>query len=73
MQQIWADIGESDAERESKLTEIERECLEVYRRKVDEASRTRTQLHQLLVAKEAEIASIMASLGELSLHSMVIF
>jgi Ase1/PRC1/MAP65 family protein len=53
--------------------EIERECLEVYRRKVDEAGRTRAQLHQSIVAKEAEAASIMASLGELSLHSMVNF
>ncbi|KAJ4745868.1 microtubule-associated protein 65-7 [Rhynchospora pubera] len=70
LQQIWAEIGENEAEKKSKLMEIERECLEVYRRKVDEASRTRAQLHQSIVAKEAEVASIMASLGELSLNSM---
>ncbi|KAJ4800976.1 microtubule-associated protein 65-7 [Rhynchospora pubera] len=70
LQQIWAEIGENEAEKKSKLMEIERECLEVYRRKVDEASRTRAQLHQSIVAKEAEMASIMASLGELSLNSM---
>ncbi|KAJ3677056.1 hypothetical protein LUZ60_002780 [Juncus effusus] len=66
LQQIWTEIGESELERERKVTEIERECLQVYRRNVDEASRVRAQLHQSVVAKEAELAALMNSLGELT-------
>ncbi|KAM0068739.1 hypothetical protein Hdeb2414_s0002g00076501 [Helianthus debilis subsp. tardiflorus] len=38
MQQIWMDICENEAEKDNMLMELERELLEVYRRKVDEAS-----------------------------------
>ena len=53
------------------LLELERECLEVYRRKVDEASNAKARLHQSVAAKEAELATLMASLGELNIHSPV--
>ncbi|XP_010271124.1 PREDICTED: 65-kDa microtubule-associated protein 6-like isoform X2 [Nelumbo nucifera] len=53
------------------LLEIERECLQVYRRKVDEASNTKARLHQSVAAKEAELATLMAALGELNLHSQI--
>ena len=53
------------------LSEIERECLQVYRRKLDEASTAKARLHQSVVAKEAELAALVASLGELSLQSKV--
>ncbi|MFS7949807.1 hypothetical protein Hanom_Chr06g00575871 [Helianthus anomalus] len=32
------DIGENEAEKDRRSMELERECLEVYRRKVDEAA-----------------------------------
>ncbi|KAF8695095.1 hypothetical protein HU200_037704 [Digitaria exilis] len=67
-QQIWAEVGESEGEKNKALLEIERECLEVYRRKVDDANRTRVQLHQSVAAKEAEVASLMATLGEHKLY-----
>ena len=63
-QQIWAEIGESEDEKDRMLLELERECMQVYRRKVDEASSARARLHQSLVAKEAELAALVASLGE---------
>ncbi|KAG2643780.1 hypothetical protein PVAP13_2KG348193 [Panicum virgatum] len=66
--QIWAEIGESEGEKNKVLLDIERECLEVYRRKVDDANRTRVQLHQSVAAKEAEVASLMATLGEHKLY-----
>lgn len=69
LEQIWNDIGESEAEKDRMLLELERECLEVYRRKVSEAGNTKARLHQSVMAKEAELAALMAALGELGFHS----
>ncbi|KVH91191.1 Microtubule-associated protein, MAP65/Ase1/PRC1, partial [Cynara cardunculus var. scolymus] len=49
------------------LLELEQECLEAYRRKVDQASRFQAQLVQTIADSEAELAHICASLGEQSL------
>ncbi|KAL6846480.1 hypothetical protein ACP4OV_023928 [Aristida adscensionis] len=68
LQQIWAEVGESEGEKNKVLQDIERECLEVYRRKVDDANRTRVQLHQSVAAKEAEVAALIATLGEHKLY-----
>lgn len=73
MQQIWKDIGESELEKDRMLLELEKECLEVYRRKVDEAANAKARLHQSVAAKEAELASLMAALGELNLRTPVKF
>lgn len=70
-QQIWNDIGESEAEKDRMLMELERECLEVYRRKVEEAANAKARLHQTVASKEAELATLMAALGELNIHSPV--
>ena len=53
------------------LMELERECLEIYRRKVDEAANDKARLHQSVAAKEAELATLMATLGELNIDSPV--
>lgn len=71
LQQIWNDIGESEAEKDRMLFELERECLEVYRRKVEEAANVKARLHQSVAAKEAELATLVAALGELNLHSPI--
>ncbi|KAJ4710165.1 65-kDa microtubule-associated protein 6-like [Melia azedarach] len=71
LQQIWNDIGESEAEKDRMLMELERECLEVYRRKVDEAANAKARLHQTVAAKEAELATLVAALGELNIHSPI--
>ncbi|CAL5081717.1 unnamed protein product [Urochloa decumbens] len=68
LQQIWAEVGESEGEKNKVLLDIERECLEVCRKKVDDANRTRVQLHQSVAAKESEVASLMATLGEHKLY-----
>ncbi|KAJ0438769.1 putative microtubule-associated protein, MAP65/Ase1/PRC1 [Helianthus annuus] len=68
-QQIWMDIGETESEKDRMLIELEIECLEVYRRKVDEAANTKVRLHQSVAAKEAELAALMASLGDLTIQS----
>ncbi|WOK93983.1 65-kDa microtubule-associated protein 6-like isoform X1 [Canna indica] len=69
LQQIWEEIGESKADKEHILSEIERECLGIYQRKVDEAKKAKAQLLQSVAAKEAEIAALVASLGEHTFRS----
>jgi protein regulator of cytokinesis 1 len=64
MQHIWDEVGENDSERDKMLLQLEQECLEVYRRKVDHASHARAQLHQDLVNAEAELAALFSSLGD---------
>lgn len=69
LQQIWNEIGESEADKDRMLLELERECFEVYRRKVEEAANAKARLHQSVAAKEAEIATLVAALGDLNVQS----
>lgn len=71
LQQIWAEIGETEADKDRMLLELERECLEIYRRKVVEAGNEKARLHQFISAREAEVAMLMASLGEIYMNSPV--
>ncbi|CAK8570778.1 unnamed protein product [Lathyrus sativus] len=71
LEQIWNDIGETEKDKDRMLMELERECLDVYRRKVDEAANTKARFHQSVAAKEAEIATLMAALGEHDIHSPI--
>ncbi|KAG0471246.1 hypothetical protein HPP92_015792 [Vanilla planifolia] len=52
LEQIWTEIGETDAEKDDMLLELEMECLQVYRKKVDEANNTRALVRQSLAAKK---------------------
>ncbi|KAL9245305.1 hypothetical protein vseg_018971 [Gypsophila vaccaria] len=61
---IWDEVGESESGRDKMLMEIEQECLEAYRRKVDQAYQCRAQLRQSIADAEAELALIFSSLGE---------
>ncbi|CAA3018014.1 65-kDa microtubule-associated 8 [Olea europaea subsp. europaea] len=67
LKMIWDEVGEDRFEREKILLELEQECLEVYRRKVDTANISRTRLHQQLAESEAEFTHLLLSLGERSL------
>ena len=53
--------------------ELEKECMRVYRRKVDSASAERAQLRQSLMAKEAELKALVASIGENTTQFKVYF
>ena len=57
-------MGEHENDRDKMLYELEQECLEAYRRKVDQASSVRAQLKQAVADSEAKLAHICASLGE---------
>ena len=46
------------------LLQLEQECLDVYRRKVDQASKSRVQLLQALADSRAELAGLLSALGE---------
>lgn len=50
------------------LLELEQECLEVYRRKVDQANRLRAQLRQAIADAEAELAAVCSAMGERPVH-----
>lgn len=68
LQIIWDEVGEPETERDKMLLELEQECLEVYRRKVDYANRCRAQLRQAIADSEAELAAICSAMGERPVH-----
>ncbi|GMH15139.1 hypothetical protein Nepgr_016980 [Nepenthes gracilis] len=71
LQKIWNEIGESETQKDHMLMELEKECVEVYRRKVDEAANAKARLQKTVAVKEAEPATLMAALGERDLHSQI--
>ena len=64
MQQIWDEVGESDEERDKMLLQLEQECLDVYKRKVDQAVKSRAHLLQALADAKVELSSLLSALGE---------
>ncbi|KAM0987715.1 hypothetical protein ACFX2I_011741 [Malus domestica] len=71
LQKIWNEVGQDQFEREKVLLDLEQECLEVYRKKVDTANTSRARLHQELAEAEAEFTHLLLSLGERSLPGRV--
>ncbi|XP_038884227.1 65-kDa microtubule-associated protein 8 isoform X2 [Benincasa hispida] len=67
LQMIWDEVGEDQFDREKVLLDLEQECLEVYRKKVDGANVSRARLHQELAEAEAEFTHLLLCLGERSL------
>lgn len=67
---IWDEVGEDAFEREKVLLELEQECVDAYRRKVDRANIARARLHQQVAESEAEFTHLLLSLGEPSLHGV---
>ncbi|XP_026412901.1 65-kDa microtubule-associated protein 5-like isoform X1 [Papaver somniferum] len=64
LQKIWDEIGLSDTERDKMLLQLEQECLDVYRRKVEKASKYKADLHQALAEADSEVANLVSALGE---------
>jgi Ase1/PRC1/MAP65 family protein len=46
------------------ILQLEQECLNVYRKKVDNARKHKAELHQALADGKAEICHLMSALGE---------
>ncbi|KAK7314898.1 hypothetical protein VNO77_33428 [Canavalia gladiata] len=68
LQIIWNEVGESETEKDRMLFELEQECLEVYRRKVDKANQSRAQLRQDIADSESELVAICSAMGERPVH-----
>nr|CAD1839061.1 unnamed protein product [Ananas comosus var. bracteatus] len=66
LKMIWDEVGQDQHDRERILLEIEQDCVDVYRRKVDTANISRVRLHQALAESEAEFTNLLLSLGERS-------
>lgn len=64
LQQIWDEVGESDDERDKMLLQIDQECLDVYKRKVDQAAKSRAHLLQALADAKIELSSLVLALEE---------
>ncbi|XVF00164.1 hypothetical protein REPUB_Repub03eG0261600 [Reevesia pubescens] len=64
LQIIWDEIGESDGERDKMLLELEQECLDIYRRKVEMTRNYKADLHHSLAQSESEIANLVSALAE---------
>ncbi|KAI3926966.1 hypothetical protein MKX01_032881 [Papaver californicum] len=58
------EIGESDTERDKMLLQLEQECLDVNRRKVETAFKYKADLHQSLSEADSEVANLVSALGE---------
>jgi len=67
LQLIWDEVGESDEDRDKMLLQLEQECLDVYRRKVDQASSSRSCLLQQLSNSKSELTRLLSALGESSI------
>ncbi|KAK6124798.1 hypothetical protein DH2020_041457 [Rehmannia glutinosa] len=59
-------FGETDDERDKMLLQLEQECLDVYRRKVDLAVKSRAHLLQTLADARVELTNLLSALGEKS-------
>ncbi|XP_028070473.1 65-kDa microtubule-associated protein 1-like [Camellia sinensis] len=66
LQRIWDEVGESDEERDKMLLQLELECLDVYKRKVDQAAKSRARLLKGLADANVELSSLLSALGEKS-------
>ncbi|KAJ8754884.1 hypothetical protein K2173_015396 [Erythroxylum novogranatense] len=66
LQEIWDEVGESDEERDKMILQIEQECLDVYKKKVEQATKSRAELLQALSDAKIELSSLLSALGEKS-------
>ncbi|XP_075503077.1 65-kDa microtubule-associated protein 1-like [Primulina tabacum] len=64
LQQIWDEVGEGDEERDQILLQIDQECLDVYKKKVDQAVKSRAQLLHSLANARVELTNLLFALGE---------
>lgn len=64
MQQIWDEVGETEEERDKMLLQLEQDCLDVYKRKVDQAVKSRAHLLQTLADARVVLTNLLSALGE---------
>ncbi|NP_001313183.1 65-kDa microtubule-associated protein 1-like [Nicotiana tabacum] len=64
LQQIWDEVGQTDDEWHEILLQMDRECLDVYKRKVGQAVKSRAHLLEALADAKIELCRLLAALGE---------
>ncbi|KAI4323593.1 hypothetical protein L6164_023186 [Bauhinia variegata] len=69
LQILWDEIGESESHRDKMLLQLEQECLDIYRRKVEEQRKYKADLYQSLADAEAEVTNLISALGEITSFS----
>lgn len=70
-QSVWDEVGESEEDRDKVLFQLDQECLDVYKRKVDQATKSRDLLLQALDYSKTELARLASALGEKSIDISV--
>ncbi|KAK7276890.1 hypothetical protein RIF29_18036 [Crotalaria pallida] len=70
LQEIWDEVGESDEQRDQMLLQLEQECLDVYKRKVMQAAKSRAELLQALSDANVELSTLLSALGEKSFEGI---
>ncbi|GFQ06847.1 ABC transporter c family member 8 [Phtheirospermum japonicum] len=71
LKQVWDEVGETDEEQDKMLLQLEQECLDVYKREVDHAVKSRAQLLQTLANARVELTNLLSVLGEKSYVGIV--
>ncbi|KAG8059602.1 hypothetical protein GUJ93_ZPchr0002g25599 [Zizania palustris] len=67
LQLVWDEVGESEEDRDKVLFQLDQECLDVYKRKVDQAIKSRDLLLQALDYSKMELSRLASALGEKSI------
>ncbi|KAE8679514.1 protein YLS7-like [Hibiscus syriacus] len=68
LQKIRDEVGEADDEWDTTLFEVERECHQVYTKRIEEAKECRTKLQRGIASAMAELSDIFTSMGENSVR-----
>ncbi|XP_042040270.1 65-kDa microtubule-associated protein 2-like [Salvia splendens] len=64
LQQIWDKVCENYEERDKILLQLDQECLDVYKRKVDLTLKSRAHLLQTLADARVELTNLLSAFGE---------
>ncbi|CAL4908191.1 unnamed protein product [Urochloa decumbens] len=64
LQELWGEIGQDEMDKDKMILQLEEDCLNVYRKKVDETRRQKADLLQALSVGEVDIDKILCALGE---------
>ncbi|KAF6990168.1 hypothetical protein CFC21_007401 [Triticum aestivum] len=71
LQELWGEIGPDELERDRMILQLEEDCLNVYRKKVEQTRKQKADLLQVMSLGEAEIEKILSALGERESFSRV--
>ncbi|KAG8085569.1 hypothetical protein GUJ93_ZPchr0010g8151 [Zizania palustris] len=71
LQVLWGEIGQNEAERDRMMLQLEEDCLNVYRKKVEQTRKQKEDLIEALSFGQSDIDRILSALGEQEAFSRV--